>query len=174
LPDALNEGAKGVQVGTPFALSRESKIIQPGKEKLIKSIIDEKMVVYTDPLFSPSGYPFKVAQLEGSLSDEDIYHSRKRVCNAGYLVDIVERNGNLITRCKSEPISHYKRKGGKIEDTKGKKCLCNGLLTTVGIGNLNEPASYTLGSNQDSVRDIVKLKGISYTAKDVIEYILKK
>ena len=34
---------------------------------------------------SPTGFPFKVAQLEGTSSAFNIYQERKRVCDLGYL-----------------------------------------------------------------------------------------
>ena len=41
--------------------------------------------VFTDPLASPTGFPFKVAQLEGTTSAANIYEERKRTCDLGYL-----------------------------------------------------------------------------------------
>lgn len=173
LGGALWDGAQGVQVGTPFAFSHESGIPIYEKQKIIEKIVNEGVYVYTDPRASPSGFPFKVMQVENSLSESQVYETRKRICNIGHLIDLVENeNGKIITRCPAEPLEHYLRKGGKLEDTVGRKCLCNGLSATVGYGNPNEPAIYTSGKNHQSVKDLVKIHGINYSAKDVIDYIL--
>jgi len=172
LEEALSDGAKRIQVGTPFALSKESGIHLPEKEKIIKKIMNEGIYVYTDPLASPSGYPFKVMQLDETMSNKKVYESRKRICNIGHLIDLFEIDGKVITRCPSEPLKHYERKGGKIENTLGKKCLCNGLMSTIGYGSPNEPPIYTSGKSHEVVKELAIRKGGIYSAKDVIDFIL--
>ena len=172
LEEALSDGAQGIQVGTPFAFSRESGIPLPEKEKLVQQIMNGEIYVYTDPLASPSGYPFKVMQIDKTLSKKEIYESRKRICNIGHLIDLFEIDGKIITRCPSEPLEHYERKGGKIEDTLGKKCLCNGLMSTIGYGNPNEPPIYTSGKSHEVVKELAIRKGGIYSTKDVVDFIL--
>ncbi len=64
---ALAEGAAGVQVGTPFALCEESGLTPETRRALIRQALAGNGKVFTDPLASPTGFPFKVAQLEGTL-----------------------------------------------------------------------------------------------------------
>jgi nitronate monooxygenase len=68
LREALEQGAAGIQVGTAFAFSEESGMRADLKKKLMAQAKTGKGVVFTDPLASPTGFPFKVAQLEGTAS----------------------------------------------------------------------------------------------------------
>src|SRR6202041_151334 len=68
LREAMEEGAAGIQVGTAFAFSRESGMRTDLKTRLIKQALTGSGVVFTDPLASPTGFPFKGAQLEGTAS----------------------------------------------------------------------------------------------------------
>ena len=89
----------------------------------------------TDPRASPSGYPFKVVALDDTVSDPDAYASRQRVCDLGFLRTVYLRDGGTVGyRCTAEPEADYVGKGGELDDTEGRKCLCNGLLATVGLG----------------------------------------
>ncbi len=67
LREALDQGAAGVQVGTAFAFSRESGMRADLKTRLIEQAIAGAGEVFTDPLASPTGFPFKVAQARGHL-----------------------------------------------------------------------------------------------------------
>jgi len=68
LREALEQGAAGIQVGTAFAFSRESGMRADLKSRLIRQAIAGTGEVFTDPVASPTGFPFKVAQLEGTSS----------------------------------------------------------------------------------------------------------
>jgi nitronate monooxygenase len=81
LREALDEGAAGIQVGTAFAFSRESGMRADLKKTLIGQAVAGTGQVFTDPVASPTGFPFKVAQLEGTSSAFNIYQERKRVCD---------------------------------------------------------------------------------------------
>src|SRR3546814_18230906 len=86
------------------------------------------------PRTSPSGFPFKVATFTGTVSDDDVYEQRRRVCDLGYLRTSYRKpDGSVGYRCPSEPVESYVAKGGAIEDTVGRKCLCNGLMATAGF-----------------------------------------
>jgi nitronate monooxygenase len=75
LLEALSQGAAGVQVGTAFAFSRESGLRDDLKRRLLARAASGTGQVFTSPLASPTGYPFKIAQLEGSLSDAGVYNA---------------------------------------------------------------------------------------------------
>ena len=84
LHEALREGASGIQVGTAFALSEESGLRPDLKERLLAHAVAGDSQVFTDRLASPTGFPFKVAQLEGTSSEREIYEERTRICDLGY------------------------------------------------------------------------------------------
>jgi NAD(P)H-dependent flavin oxidoreductase YrpB (nitropropane dioxygenase family) len=132
---ALAAGAAGVQVGTLFALSRESGLDDPLREQLLQSLRDGTLQVRTDAAASPTGFPFKVAQLDGTLADHDVYARRPRLCDLGYLRQPYLRvNGSIGYRCPAEPVDVYVRKGGTAQDAEGAQCLCNALMADVGLG----------------------------------------
>lgn len=161
-------GARGVQGGSIFALAKESGMADHLKQRVISQIRSGNDIdVYTDPLASPTGFPFKVARIESTMSEPDVYDERDRICDLGYLREAVEvtfigRSGKekttVVYRCASEPIDDYLKKGGKLEQTIGRKCICNSLLATVGMGQVREdgrvePPIVTIG---DSVNDNVR------------------
>jgi nitronate monooxygenase len=178
LREALNQGAAGIQVGTAFAFSRESGMRADLKNRLLQQALAGAGQVYTDPLASPTGFPFKVAQLEGTSSAFQIYQERKRVCDLGYLREPYAVGDDKIGyRCSAEPVENYVAKGGKIEDTVGRKCLCNALLANVGHAQARkddtvEPALVTVGDDLNSIADFIKPGRDSYSAADVVENLL--
>jgi nitronate monooxygenase len=73
LSDALSLGAAGIQVGTAFAFCEESGIDPDLKARVIRLSRLGQASVFTDPVASPTGFPFKVAQVPGSLSELSHY-----------------------------------------------------------------------------------------------------
>ena len=138
LVEALELGAIGVQVGTAFAFCRESGMRPDYKQSIIAKVRRGEASVFTDPLSSPTGFPFKAAQLEGTSSDPEVYKGRKRICDVGVLREsYLTPEGKIAQRCPSEPENLYVAKGGVFEDTVGRKCVCNGLPTTAGLGQVS-------------------------------------
>jgi nitronate monooxygenase len=178
LREALEQGAAGIQVGTAFAFSQESGLRPDLKQRLIAKAVAGTGEVFTDPLASPTGFPFKVAQLEGSYSDADVAAARKRVCDLGYLREpYANPSGNIGYRCSAEPIDIYVSKGGKIEDTVGRKCLCNALMANIGHAqtrkdDVEEPALITVGDDLNTVAQFLAPGRTSYSAADVVESLL--
>src|SRR6185437_13684356 len=112
LREAVDQGAAGVQVGTAFDFSRESGLRPDLKKRLLEQATEGTGDVFTDPLASPTGFPFKVAQLEGTSSSPDVYEQRKRVCDLGYLREAyVTSDGKIGYRCPAEPVENYLAKG---------------------------------------------------------------
>jgi nitronate monooxygenase len=179
LREALEQGAAGIQVGTAFAFSEESGMRTDLKRKLIAQAVAGKGVVFTDPLASPTGFPFKVAQLEGTGSAFPIYQERKRVCDLGYLRDpYAAENGTIGYRCSAEPVANYLAKGGKIEDTVGRKCLCNALMANVGHAQVRkdkvvEPPLVTVGDDLNTVATFLAPGRDSYSAADVVKSLMR-
>jgi nitronate monooxygenase len=176
---ALDQGAAGVQVGTAFAFSRESGIRPDLKQTLIAQATTGTGEVFTDPVASPTGFPFKVALLQGSYSDPEVAAARTRVCDIGLLREsYATPDGKIGYRCSAEPVANYVAKGGKVEDTVGRKCLCNALLANIGHaqarkGNLaEEPPLITVGDDLNTVAQFLAPGKTSYGAADVVASLL--
>jgi nitronate monooxygenase len=173
---ALATGAAGVQVGTAFALCRESGIDPAIKGQLIEIIRAGHLEVRTDPLASPTGFPFKVAQVDGSVARDDVYDARPRRCDLGYLREPYRKeDGTLGYRCAAEPTKAVVAMGGVLEETAGRMCLCNGLLATIGLPQRRpeglEPPLVTIGDDVTGVSEILGDRE-SYSAADVVQALL--
>ncbi|HUZ20005.1 MAG TPA: nitronate monooxygenase [Acidimicrobiales bacterium] len=176
LAEARAAGAAGIQVGTAFALCVESGLAPGLRNRVLAAARGGGAGVVTDPRASPSGYPFKVVTLPGTLSEPAVYAGRERRCDVGLLrTPFVRADGGIGYRCPSEPVGAYMRKGGKPEDTVGRTCLCNALLASAGLAQLRdsgcEPPIVTSGD------DLARLVGAigtrdTWTAADVVAYLL--
>jgi len=177
LADALALGAQGIQVGTAFAFCEESGMDPEIKRRVIEKSRMGMLKVFTDPLASPTGFPFKVVQLEGTASDNS-GPVRPRICDHGYLrTPFVKDDGSLGYRCASEPVKDYVRKKGVEDDCAGRKCLCNGLVASIGMGQVPEGRFVerplvTAGDDVVNVARNLKPGRDSYTAAEVIEMLL--
>ncbi|HET9059654.1 MAG TPA: nitronate monooxygenase [Acidimicrobiales bacterium] len=176
---ALSMGATGVQVGTPFALARESGLSGSLRQALLEHIANEDLEVRTDVRASPTSFPFKVAQLSGTLSDPAAYEERPRVCDLSYLrVPCLDENGDVVYRCPAEPVDAYIRKGGARSDTVGRVCLCNALTAAVGIaqqrpGGVTESPIVTLGADVDGAMALLRQHPNGWGAADVMAYLTR-
>lgn len=180
LSEALDLGASGVQFGTLGALSGQSGMAPELREQVLALLAEDKLEVRTEARTSPSGFPFKVAQIPGTLSDESVYDARQRICDIGYLQSAyLTPEGDLAFRCPAENVEEYLRKGGKLPHTKGRICLCNGLLATAGFpqtwaNGYTEPPIVTLGDDLGQVRKLMQdlPKGQkTYTIGKAFKYI---
>jgi nitronate monooxygenase len=174
---ALEAGAAGVQVGTAFAFCEESGMRQDYKRAMVAKAANGSIRVFTDPLASPAGFPFKVASLEGTISEEDVFAARPRVCDLGYLREAYRTaDGGVGFRCPGEPAAAYEAKGGKPEETVGRKCICNALLAAVGHpqvrGTYMEPAIVTAGDDLAGISRFLEPGRPCYRASDVISQLL--
>ncbi len=168
-------GACGVQAGTVFALSRESGLVPELKRQILRRLADGGLRVITDGSASPTGFPFKVHDLEGTLSDPAIRDARERKCDLGYLRQPVVRNGELIYTCPAEPEPTFKSKGGRGQQTSGRVCLCNALFAAAGLpqqrlGGYLEPAIFTGGADVDTVLRLSP-DGDDYSATDAMSFL---
>ena len=95
------------------------------RRQILKEVVEHgDMDVFTDPVASPTGYPFKVLDVAGTLSEEKVYKERPRMCSLGYLrAPYVDNNGKIGYRCPAEPVDNWVKKGGEVEATVGRKCL---------------------------------------------------
>jgi len=134
--------------------------------------------IFTDPVASPTGFPFKVVELEGSLSDQAVYEQRSRICDLGYLRTAYRRDdGTVGWRCPSEPVDDYLRKGGSEADTVGRKCLCNSLIANIGHPQIQRSGAVegeliTSGDDVANVARFIPEGHDTYRAIDVIRYLL--
>lgn len=178
LREALAAGAAGIQVGTAFAFCDESGLAPEYRDALLQKAAAHEATVFTDPLASPTSFPFKVAQLEGTLSEEDVYAARPRVCDLGFLREVFRSNdGSIGYRCPAEPADAYVAKGGDLADTVGRKCLCNALVSNIGFAQIRkggyvEPGLITAGDDLVEIARFSRPGQLGYTAKDVVETLL--
>ena len=178
LREAVAAGATGVQVGTAFAFCEESGLRDDYKQALLQKSIAGEAEVFTDPLASPTGFPFKAAQLQGTLSEAEVYLARPRICDLGYLRETYRtEEGGIEYRCAGEPLSVYLSKGGEEEKTVGRKCLCNALMANIGNaqvrgGKYVEKGLVTSGDDLGEVRTFLPPARPAYTAADVVAKLL--
>jgi len=178
LAEALDAGAAGVQVGTLFAYTDESGIDPALKRDVIRQAQDDAIDVLTDGRASPTGFPFKVVNFPGTMSQLPVYQQRERVCDLGYLRQAYKReDGRLDYRCAAEPVETYVKKGGLREDTVGRKCLCNALFATIGLGQardggIEEKPLITSGDELKNIRRFIGSDRAGYSAGEVIDWLL--
>jgi NAD(P)H-dependent flavin oxidoreductase YrpB (nitropropane dioxygenase family) len=171
-------GAAGVQVGTLFALCEDSGLAPELRADLTSRLRSGTLEIRTDAAASPTGFPFKVAQLPGTLSDPEVLAARPRLCDLGYLRTPYERDGGAVGyRCPAEPVHVYLRKGGALEDTVGRVCLCNALTANVELGQ-TRPDGYvedpllTLGADVDNARQLARAYPDGWSALDALHWLL--
>lgn len=180
LREARELGASGVQVGTAFAFCEESGIDGAIKAKILGLCRAGEVDLLTDPVASPTGFPFKVVSLDGSGSSSSVYSSRPRRCDLGFLRHSYRKpSGEIGFRCPAEPVNQYLKKHGNDSDTHGRKCICNGLMATVGLGQIqasdyHEPAILTAGDDIKKLARFLTEGKTSYSASDVIDQLLEE
>ncbi|HWK25679.1 MAG TPA: nitronate monooxygenase [Solirubrobacter sp.] len=177
LREAHAAGAAGVQVGTAFALCAESGLDPALRHRALERARTGELRVRTDPVASPTGFPFKVAQLAGTIAEDAVLAARERRCDLGYLTTAYRRpDGGIGYRCPAEPVADYVAKGGRAEDTEGRRCLCNGLTASAGVAQRRagegEPALVTLGDDACRLVQTLAPEGGEYAARDVVRYVL--
>ncbi|MHB8840115.1 MAG: nitronate monooxygenase, partial [Gemmatimonadaceae bacterium] len=174
LVKAISLGAAGIQVGTAFAYSDESGFAPEIKRQVLSDVAEGRASVFTDPRASPTGFPFKVIRTPSIAQQDD---SRTRCCDLGYLrTAALREDGRLVYRCSAAPVQDYVNSGGTEEDTVGRRCLCNGLMSVIGLGQRRkdgsvEPPMITSGDYVTELARVAKGR-TSYTARDVLSYLL--
>lgn len=177
LQRALAAGAAGIQVGTLFAFADESGVDAQLKADVLAQVRAGEIGVTTDLRASPTGFPFKIIKLEGTNALEAQYAQRERVCDLGYLRNAYRRpDGRIGYRCPAEPVKDWLQKGGDAAANEGRKCLCNGLLANIGLGQERdhgrELGLLTAGNTLTSMPSFVNGRS-RYSANDVIDYLLQ-
>jgi NAD(P)H-dependent flavin oxidoreductase YrpB (nitropropane dioxygenase family) len=176
--EAIDLGAVGVQVGSLFALSRESGITDDLRDEVLKGITNGNLDVRTEPKTSATGFPFKVVEIKGTATDHEVYEARSRKCDLGYLRSpFLRPDGGIGYRCSAEPIKTFEFKGGAEGEAENVKCLCNALMANIGLGQVrwatyHEPALLTLGSDLSGAEELSALYSGCWTSAQVVEYLV--
>ncbi len=159
-------------------MAAESGLRADLRRRLLAELGAGQLVVRNDPLASPTGFPFKVAVLEGSLSQPEVYAARNRICDLGYLRSPAERpDGSVVYRCPADQVEMYVKKGGQVADTVGRKCLCNALFADIGLGQLRkdgyqELPAVTLGQDLVGAAALLRQFPDGWTAGAAVEWLL--
>lgn len=172
LPRAWSVGAYGIQVGSIFALCEQSGLHPSLRKQVIRLWHRGELHVKQDPLASPTGYPFQVAQLPGTLSDESVYLDRDRICNH-HSLSVPHRmpDGKIVYRCSAEPLGDYTRKGADKADATQARCLCDCLIANTGYGDPGESFMVTLGSDLSFLADLTNGEDGSYSLEQAMAYL---
>jgi NAD(P)H-dependent flavin oxidoreductase YrpB (nitropropane dioxygenase family) len=175
LAEAIENGAAGVQIGSLFSLADESGYPSEYKQRMIADLHRGSISIRTDGRISPTGFPFKVLEVDGTNGIPEANRVRTRNCDLGYLQQAyVDSKGRLLARCPAEPVEDYVRKGGKAEDTERRGCLCNGLMANIGLGQTQkwgvEQPLFT-GGDELLTLPLGSVDSPSYSAADVIAYL---
>jgi NAD(P)H-dependent flavin oxidoreductase YrpB (nitropropane dioxygenase family) len=177
LAQALELGAVGVQVGTLFALCSDSGFTDNIRNQILDTLRDGTFEIHTDMLASPTGFPIKIVSLPGTTALPDVFAARPKLCDMGYLREpIMLKSGRVDYRCPSEPEKPYLKKDGNIEETVGRKCLCNGLFSNIGLGQhrrdgYDEAPIVTLGSDVDGCKELIKEFPGGWNAAQALDFI---
>ncbi len=171
-------GGVGIQVGTLFAYCQESGLAQKLKDVVLDLCRKGSADVLTEDRASPTGFPFKTVSFCPSLACPDTYSHRQRICDLGYLrVPYRMDSGRIAYRCPAEPVETFRKKGGRVEETENRKCLCNALMANIGLSQPRgegeeEPPLITSGDDLRTLGEFLEGRD-SYSAADVIEYLLR-
>ena len=106
--------------------------------------------------------------MQGTLSEAPLVETRRRICDLGYLREAYrDADGAIGWRCPAEPVDDYLRKGGNREDTVGRKCICNALMASVGLGQVRPDGTRELPliTSGDDVATVARF-GDAYRALD--------
>lgn len=170
-------GARGIQVGSIFALCEDSGLDPVHTAEMRRRGREGTLDVFTDPVASPSTFPFKVAGLPGTLYEQAVYREREAFCGIGALQETYRKpNGEVGYRCSAADPAIYAAKGG-TNQTDGAKCLCAHLLAAAklvqirqkkGGGTYKERPIFTLGDHLEFLQDLPE----PYTALQAMQYLL--
>jgi NAD(P)H-dependent flavin oxidoreductase YrpB (nitropropane dioxygenase family) len=171
LREALDAGAAGIQVGTLFAYCDESGFTPEIKQSVLEHVVAGTLRVRTDARASPTGYPFKVVQVD----DAAMPAPRERICDLGGLrVAYHTPTGGIGYRCPAEPVDAYVQKGGTVEETEGRQCLCNALSAAIGQaqtrGDGVEAPLITSGDDLQHLGPFLNGR-TQYAARDVVAWL---
>ncbi len=198
-------GANGGQFGSIFAMTEESGYAPWIKAELRRLGYLGILDVLKDGDGSPSSFPFNEGMIPGTIAIPEVYAERDtdvdgRICDLERLRHMgANRSGDVIMYCPSEPVEDYVRKRlqrrdtnalynntitsyGRtaiifniIAETKGKKCLCNHLLSAAGKPQVRkwgvEKAIVTIGDDVGFLPDLINSPYGFYFVDDALNYL---
>ena len=176
--DALAHGAKGVQIGSLFAMSSDSGLRADLRSQMLELAKRNELKVRTDHRASPTGFPFKVVDVDGTIGNRATYEARPRLCDLSYLrTPKIDAEGKVRYVCASEPEHKYLEKGMDAADLTDRLCLCNGLMAAIGLGQeradgYHEAPLLTLGSSTNEVAEMLDRFPNGWTAADLVATLL--
>lgn len=180
-PDSLSVaralGAAGTQVGTLFAFCRESGFLPELKRKFLEMVQAGTARVFTHLNASPTGYPLKIALVDGTVAVSPDFEERPRRCNIGLLRRLYRTaDGKIGGRCPAESAEDFVKKGGAPEEASQARCLCNGLLASIGFGTqysdgYEEKPLLVPGESIPALQAIVAALGLDFSAAQVVRYL---
>ncbi len=176
------EGGEAIQIGSLFALSNESGMDPMLRARTLRGIINQKqpLQVRQDEHISPTGFPFQVAEVAGTVSQAEVLQERSRVCDLAFLTQgYKKKDGSIGYRCPAEPIEQFERKIASpilARNIGERACLCNNLFAAAGLaqrrGEYEEPALVTLGSTVEAdVMAVARAYKLPITAAKVFEFV---
>ena len=129
MPDKVKEavelGAAGVQVGTAFAFSEESGMRQDLKTDTAGAGYGR----HREGVYRSAGVAHGISVQSCAACRVRIPMRAWRTPEPGCAISAISASRMRLTsekigyRCSAEPVANYVAKGGKIEDTVGRKCL---------------------------------------------------
>lgn len=171
--EAQEKGAVGIQVGTAFAFCSDSGMEPSVRKRAIAAALAENLNTKTEGRGSPTGFPFKTLDLEGTEGARDANLRERQTCMHGYLRSAFKKeDGSLGWRCAAEPMKDYVRKGGESVESPDRRCLCNGLLATAGHAQSMKGGGIELPLvTSGTIRFVERFMGEKddYDANDVID-----
>ena len=188
LHEALAAGANGVQVGTVFALAEESGMKSEYRSAILAALksgrgrrrsgAHDHLLAYR--LFF-QGRPTGGHALGRRCLCRPTAHLRHRHLATARL----QQAGRIwaahaFPTLSGRPGGRYVKQRGLERNTDERRCLCNGLLSCVGLGQVKEiqgelveePAIVTLGNHLDGVRRLSRQGQTHYYVQDVVADIL--
>ena len=123
-------GADGVQMGTRFLATEESGATPAYKLAVLRATPADTHVAH-DP-GSPCGLPFRVLR-ESPMYQSALARRRPPKCDKGYV--LLKDASGRFKRCSAK------------QDNEHSFCICNGLLSSAGVGSQGEEPLYTAGAN---------------------------
>ena len=96
----------------PSPTAQESGLADSLKRQVLAEVLAGTLDVRSDWRASPTGFPFRVIQLEGTVSDPEVAAARKAVCDLGALrTPYKKANGDIDYRCPAEPLADVHPQG---------------------------------------------------------------
>lgn len=138
------QGADGVQMGTRFLATEESSATDAYKQAVVDARQEDILVAY-DP-GSPCGLPFRLIR-QSPMYVSALKRLRQPKCNKGYV--LMKDDNGAFTRCPAK------------ESNEHHFCICNGLLSSAGCEDKEEPL-YTVGSNAYRVDRLMSVKELMH------------